>query len=317
MTSPAQPEATASETTSPRPTLLPSPFTHTDEQIETSPSFRGGGGERQLPRPVQATSASIYEEGLRRDDGGGEEEGGHGEVEEEVRDGEGDEEARVDEEDGEDDDYPPQDDAESLLPPQNFHPFFTLITDAITGEAYHPSTYYVFSDDEPDVLTTASLHALDSYMPQSPNPQANTNAPAGTEAQDQERYIIVDLSPTGTQIQQAKSLSPEWAITGAQVRGAPTFETAEDDGARGGGGEGLMLILEGMGMQGTSSASTLRNPEPGETDEAARGKKSRDLLEEARKRGGGSLVQGMEELRVGLCGGLGVLDKIVGGLDSE
>jgi hypothetical protein len=295
MSSPSQPEDPATEATSPRPTLLPSPFTHSDEQTETSPSLRGSprkGGERQptqLPQPVQATSASIYEGDApetRVPRYGGDEVYGGEEME-----GEGEE----DDEEG----YPGEEG--SLLPPQNFHPFFTLITDDITGETYHPSTYYIFADDEPDLLTTASLHALDSYTPQ-PSAQG--------EATDSERYIILDLAPTGTNIQQAKCLSPEWAITGAEIRNAPTFQ-ATDDAAEGGAGEGLMIVIEGMGQDD--------GPMPkgsGPVDEATRSKKSKDLLEEARKRGGGSLVQGMEELRMGICGGLSVLDKIVG-LDTD
>jgi hypothetical protein len=310
MPSPSHPEEDVSEPTSPRPALLPSPFTHSDEQIETSPPSRG---ERLLPRPVQATSASIYEGDATVLGQHGKGQGvtgvetvGEGREEDEVLD-EGEEQ-----DDEEDDDYPAQhDDAGSLLPPQNFHPFFTLITDAITGETYHPSTYYVFSDDEPDVLTTASLHALDSYSPQPAQSPSRTAHPSSDpsdevserdEAADSERYVVIDLAPSGVQIHTAKSLSPEWAITGADIRGAPTFQASEDtEGA--GGGEGLMLMLEGMGIQG---------PPPTVKDEATRTKKSQELLEEARKRGGGSLVQGMEELRVGLCGGLGVLDKIVG-----
>jgi hypothetical protein len=308
MPSPSQPEEDVSESTSPRPTLLPSPFTHSGEEIETSPSLRG---DRRLPRPVQATSASIYEgdatvlgrhgqgqsAGVKEVGDDGKEGDGLGEEEEQgVKDG---------------DDYPAQhDEAGSLLPPENFHPFFTLITDATTGETYHPSTYYVFSDDDPDVLTTASLHALDSYSPQatgSPSQATHSSnlregAAEGDEVTDSERYIIVDLAPSGTQIHAAKSLSPEWAITGADIRGAPTFQASEDTEGPG-GGEGLMLVLEGMGIQG---------PPTTVTDDAARTKKSKELLDEARKRGGGSLVQGMEELRLGLCGGLGVLDKIVG-----
>src|ERR1700760_4366986 len=50
--------------------------------------------------------------------------------------------------------------ATTLLPPANFNPFFTLIEDAATGEHYHPSIHYIFADDDPILLTAASMRAL-------------------------------------------------------------------------------------------------------------------------------------------------------------
>ena len=46
--------------------------------------------------------------------------------------------------------------------------------------------------------------------------------------------------------------------------------------------------------------------------EEARKHRAADLFEEARKKGGGGVVQGMEELAQGMGSGLTVLDKIVG-----
>ena len=50
---------------------------------------------------------------------------------------------------------------EDLLPPQDFKPFFVLIEDPETGEYHHPTVHYVFSDDDPEILTSAALEVLD------------------------------------------------------------------------------------------------------------------------------------------------------------
>ncbi|KAF2402815.1 hypothetical protein EJ06DRAFT_310251 [Trichodelitschia bisporula] len=109
--------------------------------------------------------------------------------------------------DADGDDYPP------------FHPLFTLITDAQTGETYHPATYYVFSDDEPDALSTAAIHALGE----------------GGDPTVEERYVVVDLAADGASVTAARSLAPRWAVTGAEVRGAPMLGDARQVGGEGEG----------------------------------------------------------------------------------
>jgi hypothetical protein len=260
---------------SPHPSLLPSPFSNSSEHITA-------------PEPVQATTASTYSTGQELD------EPPLRHQPDEAEDEEG--------EDG----YPELRDeqGESLLPPPDFHPFFTLITDSRNGETYHPSTYYVFSDDDPDVLTTATLHALDAQSTHFPEEEEQR-----VQNGDEERYLVMDMHEDGTRVKEIKSLSSKWAITGAEIRCAPTFQ--QEGGAVGevgAGNEGLMLMIEGMGMDVPShdieGDKTAR--------EMARKTKARERFEEARKRGQGDVVKGMEELAVGMGGGLGILNKIVG-----
>jgi hypothetical protein len=265
MPSPSPSNSLNEAESSSRPTLLPSPFTHSDEQVDNQ------SASTRLPAPVEATTASIYSAGL--------------EVQPPA--------------DG--DDYPEAQNGMSLLPPSGFSGFFTMITDAGTEETYHPSTYYVFADDDMDALTTATLHALDaSYSPEDAEARSAGRQTRNGEAlpADEERYLV-----DGTHVQSAKSLAPKWAVIGAEVRHAPTF-----DGAEGGTtGEGLMLMVEGVGMDGAADLGV-------GTDEG-RKHRAMDLFEEARKKGGGSVVQGMEELAQGMGSGLAVLDKIVAGTE--
>jgi hypothetical protein len=195
-----------------------------------------------------------------------------------------------------DDDYvEPQDG--SLLPPPGFAPFFTMITDAESEETYHPSTYYVFADDEPDVLSTAALDALDVYSPGAQE-EADTKAQLEGIAREEERYVLVSLGAEGTNVVSAKSLAPNWAITNAEVRAAPTFDGGEDQGS-----DGLMLMVEGLGIGDTSSLLSGRTSKE-------RHSKAKDSFDEARRKGGGSIVTAMEDLAQGMIGGLHTLDKV-------
>ncbi|PYI20139.1 hypothetical protein BO99DRAFT_402152 [Aspergillus violaceofuscus CBS 115571] len=44
----------------------------------------------------------------------------------------------------------------------SFQPFFTLIEDANTGEHHNPTVHYIFADDDTDIVTEATLRALES-----------------------------------------------------------------------------------------------------------------------------------------------------------
>lgn len=183
------------------------------------------------------------------------------------------------------------------------------MTDSTNGETYHPATYYIFQDDDPDVLTTATLHALDAQSSRFPEGEGEGEIHAGNTG-DEERYLVVDMHGDGTRVKEIKSLSAKWAITGAQIKGAPTFQ--QEGGAVGeigGGNEGIMLMIMGTGIdmpvsEGDGKDKTAR--------EMARKTRARVELEEARKRGQGDVVKGMEELAISLGPGLGILDKIIG-----
>ncbi|KAI9785565.1 MAG: hypothetical protein M1816_000376 [Peltula sp. TS41687] len=155
-----------------------------------------------------------------------------------------------------------------LRPP--FTPFFTIIEDATTSEHYHPNVHYIFSDDDDDdhdLLTDAALHALsnDPSFSASTEPQKqqagkavensnhgsrqssaslSTSTSKNNRIAVKDRYLIVDVSPSGDSIVSARSLTADWQALGAEVSKAPTWEAASAaEGAAKTGG--LMLRIEG------------------------------------------------------------------------
>ncbi|KAF4507499.1 hypothetical protein G6O67_003991 [Ophiocordyceps sinensis] len=131
------------------------------------------------------------------------------------------------------DDPPPADD--SSPPPPPFEPLFTLLTNTTTHGTIHPRVQYIFSDDDPSVLSAP------------PGPAA---AAAGPDA-GPHRPVLVDLapSPDGSSwtVAWASSLSPEFALTASRLEPAPQqqHEPAEPDAASS-AAPGGVLRLEGV-----------------------------------------------------------------------
>lgn len=117
--------------------------------------------------------------------------------------------------------------------PPNFKPLFTVIEDATTGEQHHPHVHYVFSDDDPDVLTTGVLQAL---QPDSDSAD-ETDPPAAV----QERRIIINMARDGQSVASAQSLSPSWQVVDHSISGAASFNQASAPGDA-----GLMLRIRGL-----------------------------------------------------------------------
>ena len=154
--------------------------------------------------------------------------------------------------------------------PSHFAPFFTILEDSASGEHHHPHVHYVFSDDsdlQTDTLTNALLQSLDPEGDHEVTPrpaadpgsassthkeggegsggeeQGNPHTRRGThlhhrarrrnegDTKQRERHLILDVSSTGQSIVSAKSLSPEWQISGTEVVNAPTFADHGDEGA--------------------------------------------------------------------------------------
>jgi hypothetical protein len=220
-----------------------------------------------------------------------------------------------DDRDEADDDYPPVDPDDpdaSLLPPPNFQPLFTVVTDHQTNESHHPSVYYVFSDDAEnerenhDVTTVAALRALDQTAHKSLG-EGNSKSQQQQDGID-ERFVIIDLetAPEGSeqplQVRNLSSLSSSWAVSSATLRPAPTFDEQHEESV-----ESIMLEIQGVELEDPESVvqtTKLRKEDMS--------KKASSLLQEARKRGGGGIVQGIEEIWKDLNQGLSVLDQVVG-----
>lgn len=92
-------------------------------------------------------------------------------------------------------------------PPISFQPFFTLIQDTVTSEHYHPTVHYIFTDDDPDIITEAACRSLEESTP-SWNPDAAAGKDAereGTQVESplpptrpgvREHYLVLDVHPS-------------------------------------------------------------------------------------------------------------------------
>ncbi|KAF4549775.1 Hypothetical protein D9617_20g028310 [Elsinoe fawcettii] len=110
-----------------------------------------------------------------------------------------------------------------LLPPANFRPFFTLVEDTESGEHYHPAVHYIFSDDDPDTLTSSIIDNLQDG--EDPN----------------HRLLLLDVASDGRTIKSAHSLSSAWQVSQASITQAPSWTEAGSEATT----EGLMLKVGG------------------------------------------------------------------------
>ncbi|KAI0466148.1 hypothetical protein F4859DRAFT_333450 [Xylaria cf. heliscus] len=158
-------------------------------------------------------------------------------------------------------------DAERPRTPPPFAPVFTLVNNASTRTTHHPHVQYVFSDDDPDILTQALADCEHINADQSDSDPTVAN-----------RAMILDLAPNddgGYSVAWASSLSPSWAVLDAQLSQiSPPSSDAGHSSGSGGGDTGnnrnnrpdrLMLRIEGIETGASSSSSELRI-----SDEASR-----------------------------------------------
>ncbi|KAF2484150.1 hypothetical protein BDY17DRAFT_295101 [Neohortaea acidophila] len=117
--------------------------------------------------------------------------------------------------------------------PPDFKPFFTLVEDPANSDHQHPTVHYLFSDDDPDILTSAVLDTLEA------GGGSNDNSPNLRDSS--ERYVIVDVAADGKSVVSAASLSADWQAVRAELAPAPSFGEEASGGAR-----GLMLKVSGQ-----------------------------------------------------------------------
>jgi hypothetical protein len=223
--------------------------------------------------------------------------------------------ALEDEDEDEDDDglpYPEPSFEQPLLPPPNFRPFFTLIEDTTTNEHYHPYTHYVFADDDPTIITAASMRGLGlddaKYLPQDAPGGGERRRPQGSEEGEEqdspvesplpppipgvkEHYLIIDVGADGRTIVDAQSLSSEWQVTDTGVRTAPSFNEDSPD-------QGYMLRIQGVEI-------------PRKSKGKAKGQAGQDRLNEAREQQA-DIFDALDGLVQGIEGGLEIAGKISG-----
>jgi hypothetical protein len=131
---------------------------------------------------------------------------------------------------------------EELLPPSDFRPFFNLIEDPKGGEYHHPIVHYIFSDDDPEILTSAALDSLDRY---------EDGQRQGDDID--ERCIIVDITVDGKTVASASSMSPQWQALKTTVTPAPSWGDNTKDVDR-----GLMLKVSGQETSSISSTKSMK-----------------------------------------------------------
>lgn len=132
--------------------------------------------------------------------------------------------------------------AEDLLPCPDFKPFFTVVEDPDTGEHHHPTVHYVFSDDDPEILTNSMLDVLD---------QPSTSQPSIPE-----RVALLDMAADGKLVASTLSLSSQWQSLQASVSQAPSWGESAPGAER-----GLMLKLSGQEFVKTTVEKDKQSPQ--------------------------------------------------------
>lgn len=127
-----------------------------------------------------------------------------------------------------------------------FEPLFTLLTNATTNTTTHPRVHYIFSDDDPSILSTTDPSRRNLIIDLAPAPDA-------------------DAPSSPWKVASASSLSPDFAITASKL--------AEQQH-----GNDAMLRLEGVERE---PVEMTRDPAEGE-DRAAEDKEG--LVEDYKRR---------------------------------
>ncbi|KAK5659288.1 hypothetical protein OQA88_1381 [Cercophora sp. LCS_1] len=169
------------------------------------------------------------------------------------------------------------------LQPPSLAPVFALISSstppATRQNISHPTVHYIFADDDPELWTEALAQ--------------HHRAGGADDAEVSERAIVLDMVPAdnelGFAVASASSLSPDWAVTSAELSRMGGLAAAHGDGPG-----ALMLRIEGV------SAEVSEGPSPeGELQSSgASGGKEKKMEEYA------SLVAEFERR-------MGVLKKVV------
>lgn len=136
--------------------------------------------------------------------------------------------------------------------------------------------HYIFADDPLDnsPVADAALDVLDPAEEGDGEGEGARGEEATAEtrrggSRKKERYVLLDMDESGTKVRSAKSMSPDWAVTGAEVSMAPTWEGDGGGGGGGGtggseaGGGGWMLKIEGVEALGVEEHEERKREERG------------------------------------------------------
>lgn len=190
--------------------------------------------------------------------------------------------------------------------PVAVNPLFTLIEDSETGEHHHPTVHYIFDDDDPELLTAASMRSLGVELASSVREDEGSNqimkAPIPpSQPGVRERYLLVDLGADGHTTKSAHSLSADWQITSTDITNAPTWD-GEDSAAATDGG----LMLKIVGAKTFNYDSDNRDGRDNRINAPV-------ASEEARRTQGGALIPGMTHIVDQLTARMQVLEAVFHG----
>ncbi|KAK4195258.1 hypothetical protein QBC40DRAFT_289350 [Triangularia verruculosa] len=132
-------------------------------------------------------------------------------------------------------------------PQPAFSPPFALLTSTSHASCrqtiHHPAVRYIFADDDPEILTAE----LTQYHQTKQSGSDDSTGPG-------HRAIIIDMEQReddhGFEVAWASSLSPDWAVTSANME--------KMDGS----GGGLVLKVEGVSLEPPTSLSTGKTQAP-------------------------------------------------------
>ncbi|KAM0329325.1 hypothetical protein ACHAQA_004630 [Verticillium albo-atrum] len=191
------------------------------------------------------------------------------------------------------------DDATPSHPPLDPAGFFTLVSNTKFGatastsqQTHHPRIQYIFSDDDPTLLTAA---LADSHAR---NQAASSSSHSSTKPKN--HAILVDVAPAedgkagdvaSWRVTSASSLSGDFAVTDARITKMEDSSAAKGGKADGDGdsdaeedsGGALMLKIEGVEMTGEDTTGILGESLPGSQSSVKSGGGKEDyaaLLEE-------------------------------------
>lgn len=122
--------------------------------------------------------------------------------------------------------YPDTTGDQSIIAPPELRPYFTLVEDTATGEHTHPIVHYIFSDDDPDTVTSSVLDTMDQ----------------GTN----QRLLLLDVSADAKTVVSAHSLDHKWQVHQAAFSQAPSWNNDTGPTQM---TEGLMLRIQGSELE--------------------------------------------------------------------
>lgn len=141
-------------------------------------------------------------------------------------------------------------------------PFYTVISDVTpsspSANTYYPRVRYVFSDDDPDIISGA----LSSYpepaaqKPETPIAHPGSAPSAGSRSSNN-RSILLDLAPAadgrGYDVAWASSLAADWAVVGTRLH---PLDSASNSGIiNDEGGRSIVLDIEGLSIPAATTSS--------------------------------------------------------------